>query len=178
MSKDSRLYLIFLAIAYLLLFYSCISLFVMKEGEKDRRITLQKRFDDLTVTKSELEMKLKETESANSEIKANIKFQEDKISMLTQRLEEEKAQTARSTAKFQEKEIQIQNLKVRIDEEKTEKAGLIKQLEKINADYLAMKVQLEYMMKSKEEVEKKAKEMAEKEDVSLGTIVITQSTGK
>ncbi len=178
MGKDSRVYLIFLAIAYLLLFYSSVSLFVMKEGERDKRITLQKRFDDISVTKQELETKLKEIESANAEIKANVKFQEDKISMLTQRLEEEKSQNARSTAKFQEKEIQIQNLKVRIDEEKAEKAGMIKQLEKLNGDYLAMKVQLEYMMKSKEEVEKKAKEMAEKEDVSLGTIVITQSGGK
>lgn len=178
MGKDSRVYLIFLAIAYLLLIYSSVSLFIMKEAEKDKRVTLQKRHDDLTTVKQELETKLKEIESANAEIKANVRFQEDKIAMLTQRLEEERSQNARSFTRFQEKEIQIQNLKVRIDEEKAEKAGLIRQLEKMNADYLAMKVQLEYMIKSKEEVEKKAKEMAEKQDVSLGTIVITQTTGK
>jgi hypothetical protein len=38
-----------------------------------------------------------------------------------------------------------------------------------------MKFQLENLMKTKEELEKKAKEIAEKEGVSLGTVVIKRA---
>ena len=178
MNKETRAYIIFLAIAYLLLCYSSVTLFILKESEKDRRISVQKRLDETTAAKQELETKLKEAEAVNTETRSNIKFQEDKINLLAQRLEEEKATSARSSSKLQEKEIQVQNLKVRIEEEQTEKADMLKRLEKLTQDSLAMKVQLEYMMKTKEELEKKAKELADREDVSLGTIVINQTPSK
>jgi chromosome segregation ATPase len=178
MNKETRAYIIFLAIAYLLLCYSSVSLFILKENEKDKRISVQKRLDEITAAKSELETKLKEAEAVNAEVRANIKFQEDKIALFTQRLEEERSTNARNGSKLQEKDIQIQNLKVRIEEERAEKSDMLKRLEKLSEDSLAMKVQLEYMMKTKEELEKKAKEMADRQDVSLGTIVISQTASK
>ena len=51
----------------------------------------------------------------------------------------------------------------------------IADLEKLNERFLSMKFQLENLMKTKEELEVKAKEIVEQEGVSLGTVVIRQS---
>jgi len=90
-------------------------------------------------------------------------------------LEEEKKTNGVNVAKIREEESEIQRLKAKIEEVKAEKQGVMTDLEKLNERHLSMKFQLENLLKTKEELENSAKELAEKEGVSLGTVVIKQS---
>ena len=78
--------------------------------------------------------------------------------------------------KLQEHEDEIRALRSKLENEEAEKESLLKKVEKANEDYLSIKVQLENTLKTKEEMEQKAKELVEKEGVSLGTIVVDQKT--
>lgn len=161
-------------IAILLLLFTTVFLYIMKENERDKRIGLQRQVDELIMKEQGFEAKLKETEIANAQMAASIKFQEEKINMLAKSLEDEKEERGKNLAKIHGKEIEIQNLKAKIEEIKTEKEGALRSLEKLNEEYLNMKFYMENLIKTKEELEKKAKDLAEKEGVSLGTVVIKQ----
>jgi chromosome segregation ATPase len=175
MNKDGKVFLIFLSITTVILLYSTIILFVIKESEKDKKMVLQKRLDEITVLKQDLESKVREIELANAEMKASLKIQEEKANMLSQRLDDEKSASGKYASQVQQREIEIQSLKSRLSEEKSEKDSLLGRIEKMNEEYLRLKFQLENMLKTKEEMDKRASELAEKEGVSLGTIVINQS---
>ena len=162
-------------ITIILLLFTAIFLYVTKESERDKRIGLQKQVEELTIKGQSFEAKLKETEIANAQMAASVKFQEEKINMLAKGLEDEKAVNSKNAAKIQEKEFEIQALKAKIEEIKTDKRGIAKDLEKLYEHHLNMEFQLENLVKTKEELEKKAREISEKEGVSLGTVVIKQS---
>ncbi|MFA5146419.1 MAG: hypothetical protein WC515_03450 [Candidatus Omnitrophota bacterium] len=174
MNRDIKLLVIFLSVTSVILLYTTIVLFVLKENERDRKVMLQKRFDEVSMAKAEVESALKELEMANIEMKTNIKAQDEKIGILAQNLEEAKKALARALIKTDEREFEIQNLKRKLEEERAEKEDLLKRLEKVNEDYMNMKFQLDNLLRTKEELEKRAREITEKEGVSLGTIVIKQ----
>ena len=159
----------------ILLLFTTTFLYMIKENEKEKRIGLQKQVDELMIKEQNFELKLKETEMVNAQMAASIKFQEEKISMLAKGFEDEKEARNKSAAKIQEKEFEIQTLKARIEEMKADKEDVLKSLDKLNEDYLNMKFNLENLIKTKDELEKRTKELAEKEGVSLGTVVIKQS---
>lgn len=175
MNKDNKIFLIALSITTVILLYSTIVLFVIKESEKDKRIALQKRLDEVIVAKQDVETRMREMELLSVEIRSDLKLQREKVSMLTERLEEEKKLCAKYSGQLQQREFEMQSLKTKLQEEEAEKESLLKRLEKMNEEYLGLKFQLENLMKTKEEMEAKARELADKEGVSLGTIVINQS---
>lgn len=172
MNKDDKTFLTVSFMIIILLLFAAGSLYMMKENEKDKRINLQRQVDTLTIEKQNLEVRLKESEVANTQAASAIKFQEEKIGMLSKNLEDEKTAADKNITRLQEKEFEIQNLKARIEEARAEKQEAQRNTEKLNEDYLNIKFQLENLIKTKEELEKKAKELADKEGVSLGTVVI------
>ena len=171
MNKDGNTLLTTYIIIIGLLF-ATVSLYMVKESEKDKRINLQKQVEELLSKEQDLDAKIKDMELANAQMAANTKFQEEKISMISKYLEDERAANSKNLAKMQEKEFEIQSLKAKIEEAKTDKESAASNLEKLNENYLNMKFQLENLLKTKEELEKKAKDVAEKEGISLGTVVI------
>jgi len=175
MNNNDRIFSILLLIAVIILLFAVNSLYMMKESEKDKRINLQKQFDGLTIEKQNIESKLKDAEIAYAQASSTVKVQEEKISALLKDLDEEKKTSGVNIAKIQEKESEIQRLKSKIEDVKAEKQSAILDLEKLNERHLSMKFQLENLLKTKEELENSAKELAEKEGVSLGTVVIKQS---
>lgn len=171
MERSDKAVLI-ISFAVIILLFASGFLYIMKESEKDKRISLQRQADALTIEKQNLETKLKDSEIANVQIQSSVKFQEEKIDMLYKELEDEKTANSKNITKLQEKEFEIQNLRARIEESKAEIQEARKSAEALNEDRLNMKFQLENLIKTKEELEKKAKEIADKEGVSLGTVVI------
>lgn len=176
MNKDSKIFLIALSVIAVILLYSTIVLFVVKENEKDRRISLQKSLEEVTVVKQDLEVRIREIELADAELKGSLKLQEEKVNMLSRRLDDEKSASSKYSLQISQRESEIQNLKSGIEAERTEKNSLLDRMEKMKEEYLNLKFQLENIIKTKEEMEKRAKELVEKEGVSLGTIVINQSS--
>lgn len=172
MNKDDKTFLTVAFMVIILLLFTVGSLYMMKESEKEKRVGLQRQVDALTIEKQNLEVRLKESEVTNAQSSSTIKFQEERIAMLSKDLETERVASGKSLSKIQEKEFEVQNLKARLEEAKIEKQEIQKSIEKLNEDYLNMKFQLENLMKTKEELEQKAKELSDKEGVSLGTVVI------
>lgn len=174
-TKDGRVVTIALSITAVILLYAAIVLYVMKENERGKVTALQKRVEEVTVVKDLLEVKMKEVEIANAELKTAIKSDEEKITALTKTFDDEQAAHGRDVARLQQNEAELKSVKAKLDEERTERDDLAKRLERLNEEYLNLKFQLENLLKTKEEMERKAKEMADKEGVSLGTIVIKRS---
>ena len=174
MDKNGKIFLIAsLTVIVVLLFTSGV-LYMTKESEKDKKVSLQRQVDSLLTEKQNLETKLKEAEIATVQSESNIKFQDEKISMLNKSIEDEKIANSKNLTKIQEKEFEIQHLKDKIDEVKAEKMVALKDLEKLYKHHLALELEFENLAKAKEELDNRSKEIAEKEGVSLGTVVIKQ----
>lgn len=172
MDKDDRTFLTVAFMVIVLLIFAVVSLYIIKEHEREKRVGLQRQVDALSIEKQNLEVRLKDSEVNNAQSSSTIKFQEERIAMLSKEVEDEKVAAGKNIAKLQEKEFEIQNLKSRLEESKAEKQEIQKSMDKLNEDYMNIKFQLENLIKTKEELEKKAKELADKEGVSLGTVVI------
>jgi chromosome segregation ATPase len=142
-----------------------VALLIVNAAERDRRLGVQKRFDEAVAVEKELRSRLRDIEIANTELKATIKSQEDRIASFSQRLDE-------ASAGMKEKDIELAKLRARIEDAKAEKEELSRRLEKATEDYLGMKFQLENYVKAREELDKKSKELTEEAGTSLGTIVI------
>ena len=69
MVKDNKLVIIALSIVCFILLYSTIAFYVMEEGERGKKKILQKKFDEITSVKQDLEAKLKESEMLTVELK-------------------------------------------------------------------------------------------------------------
>ena len=156
-----------LMIACSILLCVVVTLFVMKEAEKDRRINTQKKLDETVAIEKELERTLHGLEIANADLKGTIRLQEEKINVIAERLNV-------SEAGIKEKDAELGTLRARMEDAIREKEELSKRLDKSFEDYLSIKFQLENLVKTREELEKRAKDIAEKEGISLGTIVITR----
>lgn len=174
MIKESKILSAISVVTIILLLFTTIFLYITRESERDKRMGLQKQVEELTIKGQNFEAKLKETEIANAQMAASIKFQEEKINMLVKGLEDEKEARSKSLASVQAKELETQSLKAKIEEIRAEKEGVMRNLEKLNEEYLNMKFHLENLIKTKEELEVKAKELSEKEGISLGTVIVKQ----
>jgi len=176
MNKDSRVALISLSVVCFILLYSTVAFYVMEEGEKGKKIVLQKKLGDMTAEKQELEMKLKEVETLSVELKARLKTQEDTIADMTKSLGDEKDANTANLLKLKSHEDGIKAMEARLESEIAEKENLVKRITKLTEDYQSIRSQSENENKTKEETDKKAKETMEKEGVSLGTIVVDRKT--
>jgi len=159
----------------MILLFTTILFYTAKESERDKRMGLQKQVEELTIKEEASEAKLKEAEISNAQMAASIKFQEEKINTLTRELEDEKEARGKDLASIQAKELEVQSLKAKIEEARSGKEDAMKSLEKLNEEYLNMKFHLKNLIKTKEEMEAKAKEISEREGISLGTVIVKQS---
>ena len=174
MSKDSnKIVVIALSVVCFILLYSTIAFYTMEETEKGKKNTLQKRFDEVTIVRQDLEAKLKDIETMNTELKTRLRAQEDTISTMTQRIETQKKENLQNIFKLQARGNDVRGMKAKLENERIEKDSLLKKIEKANEDIMNLKAQLENTIKTKEEADKDAKELIEKEGVSLGTIVVS-----
>ena len=112
---DSRIIFISLSIVCFILLYSTVAFYVMEESEKGKKIVLQKKYEELTTVKQDLEAKLKESEMLSVELKTRLKTQEDTIAATTKTLGEEKAASDRNMLKLQERESEIHGIKANLE---------------------------------------------------------------
>ena len=176
MQKNINLSFILLSVLAAMLLVSLALLYNQKEAEQKMRANTERRLEEALVAKKALEAKLREAESENASIRNSLKAGEEKFAALSRSLEEEKASVAKTASGAQEKEAQIALLKARLAESDKERERLLRDLERLNNEHLQLKFYFENMMKTKEEMDKKAKEIAEKQGVSLGTIVVQQDS--
>jgi hypothetical protein len=172
MNKESRLTLIILSMLAVIFFVSTLSLYATKEGESRKKAEALKNLDAMAALKQDLDLKLNDALNQNNELKGVTKSYEDKIGELSRQFESQKNESLRSSKMLQDKELEVQSLKTKLDAERDEKDDLAKRLEKLYEEYVDIKQHLKNMLKTHAEMEKRAKELVEKEGISLGTIVI------
>jgi len=178
MFKGAKILLISLSVICVILLGSTAVLYSMKEGEKTQKLSFQKRLGEVTSVKEDLEKKFKDAETVNAEMGNNIKSLKERMGMLSQQLGEEKTAHTKTTIRLRKKESDLQGLNSKIEITNIEKENLLKELGRLNNDYSSMKFMAENLTKTKEVLENKIKELSEKENVSLGTIVIKQPAKK
>ena len=174
MFKGIKILLISLSVICIILLGTAAVLYSMKEGEKTQKLSFQKRLGEVTNVKEDLEKKFKDAEDVNTEMGNNIKSIKEKLAAVSQQLGEEKAAHTKTTARLRKKEFDVRSISSKIEIANVEKENLLKEMEKLNNDYSSMKFMLENLTKAKEALEKKVKELSEKENISLGTVVIKQ----
>ena len=128
---DSRIIFISLSIVCFILLYATVAFYVMEESEKGKKIVLQKKYEELTTVKQDLEAKLKESEMLSVELKTRLKTQEDTIAATTKALGEEKAASDSNMLKLQERESEIHGIKANLENEKAEKESILKKIETV-----------------------------------------------
>lgn len=169
---SNKAVVIALSLACFILVCSTVAFYAMEEGERVKKLTVQKKFDDTLAAKQDLEQKLSAAEIGAVELKGRLKTQEDTIAALTGQIEAEKKANKDVLAKLQARENEIRDMSMRLETARSKEAALLANIDKVNNDYLALKTQVETVSKTKDEEDRKAKEVAEKEGVSLGTIVV------
>ena len=175
MNKDgNKVVWIALSVACFILLWATVTFYAMEESERGKKNALQKRFDDVTVVKDGLTVKLKEAEALAVELKTRLKTQEETIATTTEQLTEERNANNKNLLKLQGRENEIRAMETKLQDAALQKNDLLKKIEKVSQDYANLKTQLENESKAKDDNEKKAKETAEREGVSLGTIVVDQ----
>ena len=173
-NSSNKIVVIALSVVCFILLYSTIAFYVMEETEKGKKNGLQKKFNEITLVKEDLETKLKDIETMNVELKTRLKSQEDTISSMTERIEIQKKENMQNIFKLQARGNDIRGMRAKIENERIEKESLLKKIEKANEEAVNLKLQLDNLTKTGQEADKNAKDIAEKEGVSLGTIVIDQ----
>jgi len=161
------------AAAIIFLIFSFV-LYGAKEKERETRISVQNRLDETLAAKERVELRLRDLEIEAAAVKANLKAKEDELGVMSGRLEEEKALSSEKSAALKEKDTQISRLTSNIGEVRIERDKIAGDLEKLNYEHQQLKFYLDNLMKTKEEIDAKAKEIIKKQGVSLGTIVLNQ----
>jgi len=165
---------ILLALTSAILLVGVIVLYSAKEGERAKKVSIQKELDTVAAAKLDAELRLRELEVANAGLMNDLAAQRERHNAVVKELENEKAMSRQHASAIKESDAKMGALMSKIDDLREERDSLMKDLEKLNEEYLNVKFYLANMLNTKEEMEKKAKELAEKQGVSLGTIVINQ----
>ena len=176
MSDENNIQLTILSMAAAVFLCLAAFFFFLKETEHREKTALKTNFDKVVTSEEDLKKQLKELEISKSELETTVKFHEDKITLLTRGLEAEETRLKQSESKLLQKDMDIDELKAKLAQAIQERDALVQRLDKQSEEVYSLKYQLDTILKSKEELEKKARDLAEKGPVSLGTIVIKQNS--
>lgn len=169
------IFLIISSAAAIMFLVFTVVLYGAKEREKNDRVNAQNRLDKTLSAKEKVDLELREAEIENAAAKANLKAADDKLEALSRRLEELVASDIEKTSVIKQKDETVSRLKADLEELRAERDRLVVDLEKSSYDYRQLKVYLDNVMKTNEEMDRKAKEISERYGVSLGTIVLNQN---
>jgi chromosome segregation ATPase len=168
--------LIFLSAVAIMLLVSTVALYNTKESEKKSRMDAQYMLDETRKAKQALELRLRDMEAESAAVKASLKDADEKIAVLSKYLEDEQALAGPKAAEIKERDAEILRLQARLEYIEAERSKLAGDIEKLNYEYMRLEFYFKNIMQAKEELDKKAKELAEREGVSLGTIVVKQGS--
>lgn len=154
---------------------AAVVLYFLKENEKNEKIHIRQELTDTVSAQKKLEVDLQTAQLSAAALEERVKSQEEIILNIKHNLDEQKAMREKVESQILVKEAEIQELRSQAHKAEEEKRDLQVRLEKQYEDYYDMKTQLGNLLKTKEELEAKTKELAENGPVSLGTVVVRQT---
>ena len=146
--------------------------YFLKEVERKDKMRVRQELDGLALSEKKLEGDLQNLQVASASLKEKVQYQEITIASVTLELEEQRALRQKAEGAIAVKEGEINEIKKQLERAREEKQELERRLEKQYEDYYVMKSQLSDLLKTKEALEEKAKELAENGPISLGTVIV------
>jgi len=157
-------------------FFLCVSLalFVMHGSEKEKRVSLEERLDSVLAANKELEKDLDEITLMNKGLESKLSSSRQQLKSLSESHSKEKESRQLLMSDLEREKESVQRLMNEITSEKEGKEGLVEKLAQAEGDYERLKNQLAMIMKAKETLERKVKEIISKKGVELDRIVVQQ----
>lgn len=149
--------------------------YFLKEKEKNEKLSVSLQLTEAVSSQKKLEESLQTLRISGASLEEKVQSQEEIILTIKHSLDEQQALRQKAESEITIKESEIRELRAQVLRAEEEKRDLQSRLEKQYEDYYNMKTQLSTILKTKEELEAKAKELAENGPVSLGTVVIRQN---
>lgn len=150
-------------------------LYFLKETERQEKLRVREELNETVSLKKKLETEISKLKASTASLEGRLKSHEEVIATIKQNLDEQQLLRQKAEVDLFVKQTEIENLKNQIRKADDEKRDLQSRLEKQYEDYYNMKTQLSSILKTKEELEARAKELAENGPVSLGTVIIRQN---
>jgi len=172
MSKISKAVIVFLVIVSVASITMAVIGFIGKEREYAKRLVVEDKFAIALKEKKNLEKELEEVKSAKELIEVEIAKLEKLSKDLSSQLEEAKQKNESVSAKLDASKVELTKVKIDLDTEKKERLAILKKLDSLQSDYDNIKNEALRLAKEKMDLEKGIAESAEKQPVSLDTIVV------
>ncbi len=150
--------------------------YFLKENEAGLRLSAQKQLAEVSESQKNLEEDMTELRFSSEQLKEKLAHHEETILSLTADLEEQRQLRQKAESEIEVKKAEIEQLQERIRAADKDRDEIEKRLEKQYEDYYQMKTQLGLLLKTKAELEQKAKELAENGPVSLGTVILRSNS--
>ncbi len=146
-----------------------------REAEKREKTRIHEELKQAVETQKELQASLNEIQTSAAGLDQQVKSQDLHIQDLMARLSQQESLRLSAEQEIAKKISEIDELRKLIAKIEAEKKDIELRLEQQYAQYYEMRAHLEATIKSKEELEIRAKDLAENGPVSLGAVIIRQS---
>lgn len=148
-------------IVIIILVFFCGILFILKSGEKGRRVQVEKKLVEVIKAKEETQKSLNELKLSKTDLETKISNLETEMKKLSESLTKEKEEKNTLKSNLDAKEAILNDINSQLEREKSEKESLNDRLIKTQRDYDNIKSQFDQLSKTRDEMEIKLKELAE-----------------
>ncbi len=176
----SRIPLIALVIIAVFAVSSSIALYVLKEKEVNKRLTVEENLEAVELAKVKVERELKDTLEEKDQLAINLTQQKENYKMVLIELNEQEEANKKLLDKYGEKMRLISSIKSKLDKEESEKNKLSRSLEKERREHESIKLQLSQIRMAKEALENRIIILSRKKKfstVELEKIVVDEAPG-
>ena len=172
MLKDTKsLGAMVVAVIFLL---STIALFVMLNSEKSATLALQNELAEVLKAKKKLSAEIDEVKIIKSDLEMKLSVLEAQAKMLGDSYEKEKSQRESLKLELTKKDTELSGIKGQLDSAAAEKRNLQATLDQEKTKYSQLKERVDKLVEVKNELEKKVKDIVDKQGVELERIVVKQ----
>ncbi len=152
-----------------------VSFYQDREVEKKEKVRVQEELKVAVEKQNALQESLNQIRTSAEGLDQEVKSQDLHIQDLMTRLSQQETLRLSAEQEIAKKISEIEELRKLIAKIEAEKKDIELRLEQQYAQYYEMRAHLEATIKTKEELELRAKDLAENGPVSLGAVIIRQS---
>lgn len=161
-----------LVVASTLFLISSVALFFMRQDEIEKRLTLEKKLEELKEEKTKLTRDLDEAITIKNDLEVKLGGLEEKTKFLEGQLQEEKKSREMTYSQLESEKKESRRLVDELMRLKEEKEQVVLGLANAKGECEVLKVQLSNIQLAKEVLETKLKEAVLKKEVELEKIVV------
>jgi hypothetical protein len=173
MNKNLKIGLVLLILASVCFLCSTIAFFILKESELEKRLYLEDELKDIVRSKDALARELSDIKQSNRELESKLTSVKEQARNISDEILKEKEARRLISDQLENEKKKGERLMSDVMEEKEERLKIVHQLSKAEDSYHLLKEQYDLMVKAKETLEAKLKEMMAGRGVELERIEVT-----